>query len=93
MVFASTLLSFAMLAASMVSAHPAPAPGSPAAMKRAEFQSFARRSLAGCQDTLAKRGGVYERARARREAMAVKARKARSLRMFDSICHNLLVGN
>ena len=82
MVFASTLFSFAALAATMVSAHPHVEPGSVEALKRAEFQNIARASLASCQDTLAKRGGLYDRAIARRDVLAQKARRRRSLREF-----------
>ena len=84
MVYSSALLSFASLATAMVSgvaAHPHPKPGSLEAVKRAEFQAVARASLASCQDTLSKRGGVYDRARARREAWAKKARRSRSIGM------------
>ncbi|EJC99938.1 aromatic compound dioxygenase [Fomitiporia mediterranea MF3/22] len=47
--------------------------------RRNEFQIIARRSLAGCQSKLRARGGVAERAIARRKAFAEKARKARGL--------------
>lgn len=48
-------------------------------VKRQEFQTHARRSLAGCQSKLRARGGVVERAIARREALAERARKERGL--------------
>ncbi|KAI0310611.1 Intradiol ring-cleavage dioxygenase, partial [Amylostereum chailletii] len=45
------------------------------AVKLERFNTIARRSLGNCQDQLRKRGGVYERAHARREALAHKARR------------------
>ena len=48
--------------------------------KRAEVQTIARRSLAGCQSKLRARGGVVERSMARRAALAEKARRDLGLR-------------
>ncbi|KAF5362875.1 hypothetical protein D9758_007015 [Tetrapyrgos nigripes] len=82
MVFLSSILSTALTAVSLAqlsSAHSHPAPGSPEAIKRAVFQQNARRSLADCQDTLSKRGGVHEQAKARREILANEIRMARGL--------------
>ena len=82
MLFAASLplLSAALAAISLVSAHPHIEPGSIEHLRREAFQINARRSLAGCQETLSRRHGVYERAIARREALAVKARKDKALR-------------
>ena len=80
MVFAASLLPVVLAAVSLVAGHSHPAPGSVEHMRREAFQLNARRSLAGCQETLSKRNGVYERAKARREAYAKQARKAKSLR-------------
>ena len=80
MVFTGSFLSVALVAASLVSAHSHVEPGSVEHLRREIFQLNARRSLANCQETLAKRDGVYERAQARREAYAIKARKEKSLR-------------
>ncbi|KAF5366782.1 hypothetical protein D9758_006473 [Tetrapyrgos nigripes] len=82
MVFVSSLLSAALAVASLVeltAAHRPPQPGSPEAVKRDLFQRNARRSLADCQDELSKRGGVYEKARARRANFARDARGTRGL--------------
>ncbi|KAF5362879.1 hypothetical protein D9758_007019 [Tetrapyrgos nigripes] len=82
MVFISNILSTVLTAVSLAqlsSAHSHPALGSPEAIKRAVFQQNARRSLADCQDTLSKRGGIHERARARRENLANEIRMARGL--------------
>ncbi|KAK7439805.1 hypothetical protein VKT23_017381 [Stygiomarasmius scandens] len=81
MVFLSTIFSAAVTVASLAqlsAAHPHHAPGSPEAMKRAIFQKNARRSLANCQSELNKRGGVHEKAKARREQMAQNIRKKRA---------------
>lgn len=80
MVFVASLLSVALASASLVAGHSHPEPGSLEHIRREAFQLNARRSLAGCQETLSKRNGVYERAKARREAYAIQARKAKSLR-------------
>ena len=86
MLFAAALplLSAALAGISLVSvsAHPHIEPGSIEHMRREAFQLNARRSLAGCQDTLSKRGGVNERAIARREALATKARNDKALRQL-----------
>ncbi|KAF8900611.1 aromatic compound dioxygenase [Mucidula mucida] len=83
MVFLPSLLTAAMTAASfagLASAHPHIKPGTIEYTKRANFQAKARRSLAGCQDELSKRGGLYERSQKRREAFAKKVRRTRDLR-------------
>lgn len=67
-----------LLAAGSAVAHPHASSKAEVA-KRSEFQGVARRSLAGCQSKLRKRGGVAERAMARRQAFAEEARKARGL--------------
>jgi len=82
MVFVSSILSAALAASALVeltAAHPHYHPGSPEAIKRSIFQRNARRSLASCQDELSRRGGVYEKAKVRREQFARDARGARGL--------------
>ncbi|KAK7448428.1 hypothetical protein VKT23_013691 [Stygiomarasmius scandens] len=82
MVFVSSILSAALAASALVeltAAHPHYHPGSPEAIKRSIFQRNARRSLAGCQDELSRRGGVYEKAKVRREQFARDARGARGV--------------
>ena len=88
MVFSSSLLPLALTVASIAgvaNAHAEPLPGTPEYVKRALFQTHARRSLANCQSQLSKRGGVYDIARARREQYARDIRAARDTRsgMFD----------
>lgn len=80
MVFIAPVLAAALTAATLVSAHPHLARDDPEFAKRAVFQQKARRSLGGCQSELMRRGGVYERAIARRAALAEKAREDKVLR-------------
>ena len=83
MVLFSSLLSTVAIAATsfgVASAHPHPQPGTPEFIKRENFNSLALRGLANCQDQLRKRGGIYERARVRREALAHKARRDLNIR-------------
>lgn len=68
----------ALMAASAAVAHPHTLSEAELA-KRDAFQTVSRRSLANCQSKLRARGGVAERAIARRQALAEKARKARGL--------------
>lgn len=82
MVFIASVLSAAVTAASLAglsAAHPLITPGSPEFEKRAIFQRNARRSLASCQSELSKRGGVYDKAKLRRESQARQIRKTRGL--------------
>ncbi|KAF8917938.1 Intradiol ring-cleavage dioxygenase [Mucidula mucida] len=81
MIFVTPLVTAAISFAGLVVAHPTPQPGTLEFAKRAQFQATARRSLAGCQGELSKRGGVYERSKARREAFAHEARRKRELRL------------
>ncbi|KAF9055506.1 aromatic compound dioxygenase [Hymenopellis radicata] len=81
MIFFTPLVTAAISFAGLVVAHPTPQPGTLEFAKRAQFQATARRSLAGCQGELSKRGGVYERSKARREAFAHEARRKRELRL------------
>ncbi|KAK0195650.1 aromatic compound dioxygenase [Armillaria mellea] len=79
MVQLSVISSVLLLAASVVVAHPSTATMSPAELqRRAEFQTFASRSLSGCQDSLRRRGH-YERSAARRRALADELRRQRGL--------------
>ncbi len=83
MIFVTPLVTAAISFAGLVVAHPTPQPGTLEFAKRAQFQATARRSLAGCQGELSKRGGVYERSKARREAFAHEARRKRELRQYS----------
>ncbi len=59
MVQLSVISSVLLLAASAAVAHPSTATMSPAELqRRAEFQTFASRSLSGCQDSLRRRGAT-----------------------------------
>ncbi|PBK91738.1 aromatic compound dioxygenase [Armillaria gallica] len=79
MVQLSVISSVLLLAASAAVAHPSTAAMSPAELqRRAEFQTFASRSLSGCQDSLHRRGH-YERSAARRKALADELRRQRGL--------------
>ncbi|PBK74283.1 aromatic compound dioxygenase [Armillaria solidipes] len=79
MVQLSVVSSALLLAASAAVAHPSTATMSPAELqRRAEFQTFASRSLSGCQDSLRRRGH-YERSAARRKALADELRRQRGL--------------
>ncbi len=94
MVFLPSLLTAAMTAASfagLASAHPHIKPGTIEYTKRANFQAKARRSLAGCQDELSKRGGLYERSQKRREAFAKKVRRTRDLRKPFVCCPGIMI--
>ncbi|KAI0317724.1 Intradiol ring-cleavage dioxygenase [Amylostereum chailletii] len=84
MVLISSVVSVAAVVASsfgVATAHPHPKAGSVEAVKLENFNALARRSLGNCQDQLRKRGGVYERAHARREALAHKARRELGISM------------
>ncbi|KAK0461033.1 aromatic compound dioxygenase [Desarmillaria tabescens] len=79
MVQLSVISSVLLLAASAVIAHPSTSKMSPAELqRRAEFQTFASRSLSGCQDSLRRRGH-YERSAARRKALADELRRKRGI--------------
>ncbi|KAK0241549.1 aromatic compound dioxygenase [Armillaria nabsnona] len=79
MVQLSVISSVLLLAASAAVAHPSTATMNPAELqRRAEFQTFASRSLSGCQDSLRRRGH-YERSAARRKALADELRHQRGL--------------
>lgn len=79
MVQLSVISSVLLLAASAAVAHPSTATMSPAELqRRAEFQTFASRSLSGCQDSLRRRGH-YERSAARRKALADELRRQRGI--------------
>ena len=78
MIFLSSAFVTAAIAVSsldLVGAHPIPKRATLAVSKRQEFHTYARRGLSSCQDQLRKRGGVYDRARLRRESFAEKARR------------------
>ncbi|KAJ7162847.1 aromatic compound dioxygenase [Mycena filopes] len=60
-------------------AHPEPAASPHAQLATANFHKYARRSLASCQGELSKRGGVYERARQRRQLAVSEHKLRRSL--------------
>ncbi|KAJ7923816.1 Intradiol ring-cleavage dioxygenase [Mycena leptocephala] len=62
------------------SAHSHAPAGSVEFFRRANFHDVARRSLSSCHDELSTRGGVYERARERRQRAANDHRRKRGLR-------------
>jgi hypothetical protein len=72
------VLALALIGVSSAHSH-APA-GSVEFFRRANFHNVARRSLASCHDELSTRGGVYERARERRQRAANDHRRKRGLR-------------
>ena len=55
-----------------------------AELSKREFKSSVRRGLAGCAEKLQARGGVMNRAIARRSALVSKHRKARGLEVRDT---------
>lgn len=76
--FVSLAVTFASLAAS-VAAHPHPEPGSVEYVKRAEYSLASRSALEACREELEAPGGLYDRAKVRREEYAHRARRSQSL--------------
>lgn len=84
--FSLSSATIALAIAGLVSCHPTPHAATDLELaQRDHFQKVARRSLAGCQGQLTKRGGVHQRSADRRKAFAENIRTSRGIHLGTSL--------